>query len=111
MVAVCFFFKADIVIGLSPVPVFDAEHQPFYAVPDKERNIEQFPLLGHMYEFVVNGRGVQRFFCQNELAQCYRKVILPKGESLDFQYLGHKIRSIANYYGLFSFMYSRGDMP
>ena len=41
-----------------------------------------------------------------------RKEILPKREFLDFQNLGHGVETMAYYsLDLFSFMYSRGDIP
>ena len=111
--AICFFLKADIVISLERVPVFDAEHQPLYAVPDEERNVEQFPLLGHMDELVINGIAVQRLSGQDEFPQRESQEILPKGESLHSQNLGHNVGITAylSSCGLFSFIYSRGEMP
>ena len=91
MVAICLLLKADIVISLDSVPVSDTEHQPFDAVPDEEGNVEQFPLLSHMNELMIYGSGAQRFFGQNELAPRQRQEILPKRNSLNFQYLGHDI--------------------
>ena len=112
MVAICLLLKADIVISLDSVPVFDTEYQPFDAIPDEEGNVEQFPLLSHMNEFMVNGIGTQRFSGQDKLPQRQRKEILPQREFLDSQNLGHNIEAMAYYsLDLFSFMYSRGDMP
>ena len=112
MVAICLLLKADIVISLDSVPVSDTEHQPFDAVPDEEGNVEQFPLLSYMNELMIYGSGAQRFFGQNELAQRQRQEIFPQGEFLDSQNLGHIVEAMASYpLDLFSFMYSRGDMP
>ena len=112
MVAICLLLKADIVISLDSVPVFDTEHQLLDAVPDEEGNVEQFPLLSHMNELMVNGRGSQRFSGQDKLPQRQRKEIFPQGEFLDSQNLGHIVEAMASYpLDLFSFMYSRGDMP
>ncbi len=91
LMAVGFFLKTDIVIRFEPVSVFDAEHQPFDAVPDEERNVEQFPLLRHMDEFMIDGIAVQWLSGQDELAKCQCQEILPKGELLDSQYLGHAV--------------------
>ena len=110
--AVCLFLKADIVICLVFVPVFDTEHQPFNAIPDEKGNVEQFSLLGHMNELMIDGIGSQWFFGQDKLPKRQRKEILPQGEFLDFQNLGHNIEAMTYYpLDLFSFMYSRGDMP
>ena len=91
LMAVSFFLKTNVVIRFEPVFVFDAEHQPFYAVPDEEWNVKQFPLLCHMDEFMIDGIAVQWLSGQDELAKCQRQEILPKGEFLDSQYLGHAI--------------------
>ena len=110
--AICLLLKADIVISLDSVPVFDTEHQPLDAIPNEKRNIKQLPLLGHMDELVIDGSGTQGFTGQDELTQRQRKEIFPQGEFLDSQNLGHIVEAMASYpLDLFSFMYSRGDMP
>jgi hypothetical protein len=42
------FLKTDMKIGLCRISIFDIKDEPFYAIPDKKRNVEKLLLLGSM---------------------------------------------------------------
>ena len=60
LMSICLLFKADMEVGFRPIPVFEVQNQPLDAIPDEERDIEQFLLLGRMNEFMIQFPGVQR---------------------------------------------------
>ena len=53
LVVVGFFFEANVTIGFLSVPIFQVKEQPFYSIPNEERKVEQFFLLGGMNAFVI----------------------------------------------------------
>ena len=60
------FLKADMVIGFQAIAVFDIEHQPLYAIPNEEGQVEQLFLLGGMDALVVQLGSSQRSDGKNE---------------------------------------------
>ena len=58
--------KPDMGIGLQPVFILEIQSNPFDAILDEERNIQQLPLLGRMNQFVVLFLCIKRFYRQHE---------------------------------------------
>ena len=50
---VSLFFKANVMISLLCIPIFQVKEQPFYSIPKEEGKIEQFLLLDSMNAFVI----------------------------------------------------------
>ena len=48
--------KADVEISFLPVPVLEEQEEPLYAVPHEEWDIQEFPLLGSMNQFMIQFR-------------------------------------------------------
>lgn len=75
LVAVGLALKADMQVGLIAVPVFEQQQQPLYSVPNEEGDIEQFLLLGCVYQFVIQFDGIQRPFRKDKAEQADRQII------------------------------------
>ena len=58
--AVGFLFEADVAVGLCAVAVLEEQDEPFQEVPDEEGQVQQFPLLSRVDEFVVELLFVER---------------------------------------------------
>ena len=89
LMAVGLLFKTDVVVGLQRIAVPDKEYKPLYAVPDEERQVEQFALLGHMNQLVVQLTGIQAVCRENQLAQGDGQKVPAKKYALNFQNLWH----------------------
>ena len=60
LMLVGFLFEADVAVGFYAVAVLEEEDEPLDAVPDKEGQIEEFPLLSCVNEFMIEFHFVQR---------------------------------------------------
>ena len=60
--AVGFLLEANVAIGFHAVSVFQEKDEPLDAVPDEEGQVEQFPLLSRVDEFVVELHFVERTY-------------------------------------------------
>ena len=58
--------KPDMGIGLQPFFILEIQSNPFDAILDEERNIQQLPLLGRMNQFVVQFLCIKRSYRQHE---------------------------------------------
>ena len=54
--------KPDMGIGLQPIFILEIQSYPFDAIPDEERNVQQLPLLGRMYQFMVQFISIERSY-------------------------------------------------
>ncbi len=70
--------EADMAIGLTHIMVLDEEQEPLDAIPDEERQIEEFALLVDMNHLVVQVVLVEWYHREDELAQCDGDEILGK---------------------------------
>ena len=62
-------FKTDMEISLLPISVLAKQDQPFYAVPQEERDIQQLFLLSSMNQLVVHLHWRQWAHRKNEAKQ------------------------------------------
>ena len=90
LMAVGLALESNVVIGLHPVAIFQGQHQPFRYVPYEERQIEQFALLSHVYQLVVQFVVVHLVRRQYQLAQRDGQEVTAKRKPLNFQNLWHK---------------------
>ena len=58
--------KPDMGIGLQPVFILEIQSNPFDAILDEERNIQQLPLLSRMNQFVFQFLCIKRSYRQHE---------------------------------------------
>ena len=80
--------KTDVAIGRHTVTILDEKHQPLKGIPKEERQIEQFALLSHVNELVIQLVCIQSVGRQDQFAQCDGQEIAAKRDSLYLHYLG-----------------------
>ena len=59
LMTIGFLFKADMAVSLQRISVLNEQDKPFHHIPDEERDIKQFPLLGDVYQLMVEFRLTQ----------------------------------------------------
>ena len=89
--------KSNVAVGLQPVLVFHAEHEPFNCIPDEERQIEQFALLPDVYHLVVDVLRTERAGGEDELPERYCQEVLAKGNAFNLVDSFHCIVFAANF--------------
>lgn len=77
------FLKTDMEIGLCGIPVFHIQDEPLYAIPDEERDIEKFLLLGSMNRLVVHLNLTQGSDGKDKAKQADGVIILPQGQAFE----------------------------
>ena len=78
-----FLFKTDVVVSFQAVPILYEKDEPLEAVPEEEGQIEEFPLLSRMDEFMIEFRLIERPDGKDEPKQADGKEILTHRVSLD----------------------------
>ena len=74
--SVCLLLEANHEVRLLPVSVLTEQQEPLHAIPEEERQVEQFPLLCGMYLFVVQLDRRQRSDGTDESEQADGKIVL-----------------------------------
>lgn len=77
LMIICFLLKADIVISLLSVAVFNKEDEPLCHIPKEKGKIEQFLLLHCMYPFVIKLSSIQRPDREDKPEQTYCQIGFP----------------------------------
>ena len=82
LMAIGFLLKAYVPIGFNAVAILQQQDEPLYAVPKKERQVEQFALLRCVDEFVVELSLVERTDREDEAKQTDGQEALSKKNTL-----------------------------
>ena len=59
LMPVGFLLEADMAVSLHTIAVLHEKHQPLHHIPDEEWDVKQFPLLGDVYQLMVELRLTQ----------------------------------------------------
>ena len=59
LMSVGFLLEADMAVSLHTIAVLHEKHQPLHHIPDEEWDVKQFPLLGHVYQLMIELRLAQ----------------------------------------------------
>ena len=81
-----FLLEADVLVGFHAVSVLYEKDEPLEAVPDEEGQIEEFPLLSRVDEFVVEFRLIKRTDGKDESKQADGKEVLAHRMPLNEMY-------------------------
>ena len=89
LMVVGLLLKADVEVCLEAIAVFDEQKEPFEHIPQIEADVEQLTLLGGVDALVVELRGIEFLYGEDDAEEVDGIEAAHERETLDVDYLGH----------------------